>query len=259
MLASVLLVGACGDAPPPASRGLILFVPASLLPVSSDLTAAYLHRDTTLGLMVNIAGAPQLVTMLERGARGDVLFTDDRRWMDYAVEKGIAGAPVSVATGSIVLAVSTRPEVGSYLQSPLNLASPGSKVVLAGPDVPLGRYSRALLADLNLVRGYGPDFADRVELNAISQEQNESAIVRALQDGSADAAFLYATTVRNDTSGTMRVMALPVSSPTATWWAAPVMNGDTAGARAFIEWMTGGQAAPLLVGKGFALPAETSE
>lgn len=256
-LCCALLVG-CADKAPPASKGLVIFAPPSLLHTTTDLTAAYLRRDTTLGLLLNVAGAPQLVSMLERGATGDVLITDDREWMDYAIGKGLAGAPVAIATSRLVLAVARRPEVQEYLKSPLNLASPGTKVVLAGPEVPLGRYTRVLLARLKEVRGYGPDFADRVELNAVSMEQNEAAVLRKLSDSTADAAFLYQSAVAADTGGHLTTLALPVVTPVATWYAAIIPSGDTALARPLVEWLAGAQAQQILRRHGFGAPPDSA-
>ena len=141
----------------------------------------------------------------------------------------------------------------------LNLASPGVKVVLAEPEVPLGRYAREALRKLGAARGFGPDFAARVEQGAVSLEQNGSAVIARVRLGEADAAIVYASDVRAADSA-LRVVPIPEPyNVTATYPIAVVRGAERADqARSFVAIATGAQGQAILARHGF-LPADSAE
>ena len=83
-----------------------------------------------------------------------------------------------------------RPE-GSSLSTPEDLAEPGTLLVLAGPDVPVGRYALESLDKLNAL--YGEDFSARALKNLVSEESNVRQATAKVVLGEADAAIVYAT------------------------------------------------------------------
>jgi molybdate transport system substrate-binding protein len=140
----------------------------------------------------------------------------------------------------------------------LNLASPGVKVVLAAPAVPLGRYAREALRRLGAARGYGPDFAARVEAFAVSLEQNSSAVTARIRLGEADAAIVYASEVHAADSA-LRVVPIPEPyNVTVTYPIAVVRGAEPAApARAFVALATGPQGQAILARHGF-MPADSA-
>lgn len=259
LLAAALLVMGCAEPPPPAARALTIFLASSLLEASTDLTNGFLQTDSTVGLLLNVAGTPRLVTALERGAPGGVLVTADKRWMDYAVERGLVGAPRAFASAPLVAVTSTRPEVLAVVQSPVNLATPGVDIALAGPDVPLGRYARAWLERLATVEGYGDDFAERVELGSLEPAQAAEEVLARLRAGEADAAIIYRPALLTDTTGAFRELRLPLAPPVATWYVAAVASApDTALAQAFIAHLLSEAGQATLARHGFLPPADSA-
>jgi molybdate transport system substrate-binding protein len=70
-----------------------------------------------------------------------------------------------------------------------NLATPGIKLVLAAEEVPVGKYARQALEQMNST--YGADFKDKVLANVVSNEDNVKQVVAKVQLGEADAGIVY--------------------------------------------------------------------
>lgn len=255
-LLPVLLVAGCGAGTPDPSRTVTVLLPSSLLDASRDLSDEFRAPDTTISVQLQVMGTPELVTALERGGAGSVLITGDKAWMDYALERGLVGAPAPIAASTVVLVASTSGVAPDLMRSPVNLASPGVRVALAGPDVPLGRYARELLGRMATVIGYGGDFAERVELGAVAEESSAEAVLQRLQRGEADAAIIFRSALASDSTGIYRELPLPVESPRATWYAARVIQPDSvvqdsSVARQFLEFLRGNEGQAVLERHGF--------
>src|SRR5690606_30421719 len=72
-----------------------------------------------------------------------------------------------------------------------DLASDGVRLVIAGPEVPVGAYAREAIALADASLGGG--FADRVLRNVVSEEANVRAVLTKVELGEADAGIVYAT------------------------------------------------------------------
>lgn len=240
-----------------SGRELTVFVASSLASAFQDLADSLRARDSSLVIRLNSASSSALVSQLELGGRADLLATADQQWMRTAQEKGLVGSPAAFARSSVALVVSTRPAVAGYLQSPLNLASPGVKVVLAAPDVPLGHYSRMLLQHLATITGYGPDFPARVERRVVSEELSAAGVASKLRLGEADAAIIYRAQLEQDSSGSFREMAVPGASDIVVeYLIAPTSQvADSAAAQAFLALLRSPVGRGVLQRRGFELPA----
>jgi molybdate transport system substrate-binding protein len=77
------------------------------------------------------------------------------------------------------------------IESLADLARPGVKLVLTAEEVPVGRYARQALDNLN---GHlGADFAVSVLANVVSNEDNVKQVVAKVSLGEADAGIVYST------------------------------------------------------------------
>lgn len=263
MLLPALLLTGCAAGTPDTRRTVTVLLPSSLLGASRDLSRAFREQDTTISVHLQVMGTPALVTALERGGAGSVLITADKAWMDYALERGLVGAPTPIATSGVALVASTRGLAPALMRSPVNLATPGVRVALAGPDVPLGRYARELLRRMASVTGYGGDFAERVEQGAVAEDPSAEAVLLRIQRGEADAAIIFRAALAGDSTGAYRELPLPVESPLATWYAARVIQPDSvapdsSAARQFLAFLHAPAGQGLLAAHGFA-PAQSEK
>ncbi len=243
----------------PSGHALTIFVASSLVPAFQDLADTMRARDSSLVIRLNGGGSSSLVSQLELGGTADLLVTADEQWMKTAQDKGLARTADAFAGSSLAVVMSTRSGSAGFIKSPINLASPGAKIVLAAPQVPLGRYSRLLLRRLARLPGYGEDFATRVELGVVSQELSAAGVASKLRLGEADAGILYRAQLLQDTSGALRELAVPFAHEVKTQYfiARTTTPGDSSNTQTFLALLRSEKGAAVLRRHGFELPASS--
>ncbi|HEU4830340.1 MAG TPA: molybdate ABC transporter substrate-binding protein [Gemmatimonadales bacterium] len=257
-MALVVLLGACGgDREAPAGRTLTVFAAASLVEAFGELAAELERQDSTLEVRLNVAGSQQLAGQLVRGAVADIFAAADREAMQFAAARGLVLEPRVFAHNRLVVVAARQPEVDMMLVDLLNLATPGLKLVLAAPEVPAGRYAREALRNLSGAPGYGPDFADRVLGNVVSDEVNVRAVLTKVRLGEAHAGIVYASDVSGPDSIARRegIRVIPIPDAfgvRAEYVIARLRSvGDSAGAEAFLRLVLGPQGQAVLARYGF--------
>jgi molybdate transport system substrate-binding protein len=148
----------------------------------------------------SFAGSDQLAAQIEQGARPDAFASANTEYPDALYEKGLLEKPVVFARNRLVLAVPAH----STISSLDDVARSGVSLVIGDPDVPIGSYTRQVLARLPRSE------SSAILANVRSQEPDVSSIVGKLVQGAADAAFVYVTDVRAAGSA-VRAIALPDS------------------------------------------------
>jgi molybdate transport system substrate-binding protein len=128
-------------------------------------------------------------------------------------------------------------------------ARPGVKIAIGAPSVPIGAYTRQVLARL------GPATARAVQANVRSEEPDVAGIVGKLTQGAADAGFVYMTDVRAS-GGRLRAIPLPPRAQPRVVYAAAVVRGTShrAAARAFVRGLLSGAGRRALLAAGFEPP-----
>lgn len=194
----------------------------------------------------SFAGSDQLAAQIRQGARPDVYAAADTSYPEQLYRAGLVGKPRLFAANRLVIAV----PAGSRVASLADLAKPGVKLVIGDPSVPVGAYTRQVLARL-------PAGERRAILaNVRSQEPEVSAIVAKLASGAADAGFVYVTDAKAAPPGSLRTVALPaVLQPDVAYAAAVVRGGpDPALARRWLAGLLSGSGAADLRRAGFLPP-----
>jgi molybdate transport system substrate-binding protein len=109
--------------------------------------------------------------------------------MDTLVTGGFVtkGMPQIFLTNQLVVILPATNPAG--LEKLEDLAKPGIKLVLAAEDVPVGKYARQALEQMN--SQLGNDFKDKVLSNVVSNENNVKQVVAKVQLGEADAGIVY--------------------------------------------------------------------
>jgi molybdate transport system substrate-binding protein len=173
---------------------LVVFAASSLLGPFEQLGEAFRSRHPSVAVSYNFAGSAQLVAQLEQGALADVAAFADLDNMRRAQAAGlIRGEPVVFARNRLALVVPASNPAG--IERLADLARPGVKVVLAHENVPAGRYARTMLTRASQRPDYGPDFAQRVLANVVSQEVNVKQVLAKVALGEADVGIVYVTDI----------------------------------------------------------------
>lgn len=221
-----------------------IYAAGSLRPAFDVLAAA-----TPGGLRLQYANARDLADRIVAGERPDVFASASAEHPRALYEAGLVGEPRPFASNRLVVAVPTA----SSARDAAELARPGVRVVIEVEGIPLGDYTRELLALLDEHAGAG--FADRVLINVVAQEQTVDVVANRLLAGEADAAVLYATDVaaRRDV---LRAIEMPAGVAVTVTCFASVVNGAPAPAvgQAWLEGLSAAPAAAILRRAGFGPP-----
>lgn len=193
----------------------------------------------------SFAGSDQLAAQIRQGAPADVFAAADTEYPAELHRAGLVGKPVVFAGNELVVAVPT----GSPIDSFADLAQPGTKIVVGDAGVPVGQYTRAVLA--RLPRGERRAIAANVR----SEEPEVSSVVAKLEQGAADAGFVYATDARA-AGARLATVAIPARLRPDVAYAAAVVSasGERAAARRYLEGLLRGQGAADLRRAGFLPP-----
>ncbi|MGZ2358676.1 molybdate ABC transporter substrate-binding protein [Streptomyces sp. 372A] len=248
--AAALVVGllapltACGGGDDTAkgedtAADLTVLAASSLTDVFKEAGAAYEREHPGTKVTFSFAGSQELAAQVGQGAPADALVTADTKTMDGL--KSDTGTPTVIAKNRLVIATGKgNPEKVENLK---DLADPGLKVVLAAPEVPVGRYSKQILD------------AQKITVKPVSQEPNVRAVLSKVQLGEADAGLVYRTDVASAAGKVDSVDIPDEQNAVASYPAATLKAGKHgAAAEAFVKWLSSPEAQKILTGAGFQQP-----
>ncbi len=257
MALAVILAVAGGRSPAVSVRAapassITVFAAASLTEAFTVLGKVFEER-VPLRVAFNFAGSQQLALQIEQGAQADVFASADQRWMKYLQQHGlILGTPQEFARNRLVIII-PRSNPGKITQLQ-DLATPGLKFVIEADAVPAGHYVREALAKLSRAPGFGPDFAQRVLKNVVSEEDNVKAVVAKVQLGEADAGAVYRTDVTQAVADKIAVIDIPDQYNVIASYPIAIVKGGNPGGGQFATLILSQLGQQLLWGYNF-LPA----
>lgn len=233
---------------------LTVYAASSLTDVFQELGKAYMQAHPETRVEFNFAGSQELRTQLEQGARADIVATADTATMDALQQaKLIQNAPRVFARNQLIVIIPSNNPAG--LERAEDLTRQGLKMVVAADNVPLGKYTRALVENLSHDAGFGPEFPDTFYGNVVSQETNARQVLSKIVLGEADAGIVYAT---DAASAGDKVKFLPLVrglNVTADYPIALLKNApQPAQAKQFIDFIISADGQAILKKANFILP-----
>ena len=191
------------------------------------------------------AGSNTLALQIRQGAPADVFASASPLYTQQLYREGLVERPRTFATNSLVLAVPRRNP--ARIRTIQDLARRARlRLVVAGPKVPIGLYTREVLKRLGMLG---------VLRKTVSQEPDVKGIVGKLALGEADAGFVYATDVKAASS---RITAIPIprrGQPTVRYEVAVVSRtSHERAAWSFVADLLSATGRQALVRAGFGLP-----
>lgn len=253
MLRLALLLAVASGCKPSGERELVVFAAASLKDVFSELGADFRRAQPGVTITFNFAGTQELRTQLEHGAGADVVASADSRHMDALAAQGLVQAPRPFLRNRLVLAVSREaaPRV-HQLEDVATL----ERIVLAAPEVPLGRYTKQLLEQARATDA-GLEVVGAIERHVVSRELSSRQVLARLVLGEAQAAFLYRTDLLSASDAGLGQVPLPADlSVTAEYSIASTARAAHPGlATAWLALLDSAQARAVFQRAGFEVEA----
>jgi molybdate transport system substrate-binding protein len=245
LTALALALGACS--PSSGRTAVTVLAAASLTDAFTDIEGAFEAAHPELDARLSFAGSQTLATQIRHGLRADAFASADAAHLEALHAEGLVASPRPFAGNSLVLA---RPK-GSPAVDLAGLSAV-ERLVVGQPEVPVGRYTVALLEAA--AEHHGDAWAEAVQARIVSREPNVRLARAKLLLGEADAAILYAT----DVAGVEGLDAtpLPAAVQPAIALHQAALAEPTAGARAWLEFVDGPTGQVLLARHGFLPPPE---
>jgi molybdate transport system substrate-binding protein len=233
---------------------LTVFAAASLTNVFEDLQAPWSATYPGSELVLSFDASSALRAQIEEGAPADVFASADTRNAQTLVDECLAPGPITPFAGNtLVIVVPTGNPAG--IESPADLAREGVRVVAAGPEVPITRYTTEAIANLGALEGYPAGFVEAVVSNTVSEEDNVRAVLTKIELGEGDAAIVYVTDAAS--SDQVETVAIPDEANVPATYAAVTVGASTqpALAASFLDFITGPEGQAVLAGYGFLTQA----
>jgi molybdate transport system substrate-binding protein len=190
------------------------------------------------------AGSDQLAFQITQGAHADVFAAASPKYPQQLYAQGLCSKPAAFATNTVVLIVPRANP--ARIDSVYDLQRDGIKLVIGAQGVPIGDYTRKLLANLGL---------SSVLKNVVSQEDDVKYVVAKVALGEADAGFVYRTDVKPVGNRVLRIAAPPAGQPTVRYeLCIPTASQHPKLAAAFVREVLSKRGRATLRTAGFGLP-----
>ncbi len=233
LVAAALLLGIAGTA-----RG------EPTVYAAASLTESFPKIDP--GARYSFGGSNTLALQIRQGAPADVFASAAPNFTQELFRDGLVEKPRFLAFNRLALIVpKSNP---ADIDSVYDLTRSGIKLVVAGPRVPVGSYTRTVLKNLGI--------STQALRNVVSNEQDVKDVVGKVVLGQADAGFVYVTDARVAASQ-LKVIKIPVFAQPKVRYEIAVVKGSSnlSEARAFVAQATGPRGRRVLADYGFRFPA----
>jgi molybdate transport system substrate-binding protein len=232
----------------PQTQRLTVSAAASLSHVFPQIGAAFEDESGGVDVQFSFAGTDAIVAQIEQGAPIDVFAGASASYGEGLASEGLIDAPIAFCTNTLVLVLpANNPAVIASFQ---DLAGAGVKIVIGAQTVPIGSYTRKVLAALDAT--YGPDYSSRVLANVVSNEDNVQGVITKVQLGEADAGVVYVTDAKSAGSAVKTIDLPSQAQATAVYPIAVVRASRIASiAQQFVSFVIGPRGRQLLRAAGF--------
>jgi molybdate transport system substrate-binding protein len=195
---------------------------------------------------LSFAGSDQLAAQIRQGVKPDVFAAANTKLPDALYKEGLVEKPRVFAGNRLVLAV---PAGGNKVKSLDDLRGKGVTLAIGSASVPVGAYTRTVLARLP------PPESKAILGNVRSNEPDVGGVVGKLTQGAVDAGFVYASDV-NGAKGKIRGIDLPAALQPRVAYGVAIVKGTRHrdAAMAFVEALVSGRGQDDLRSAGFEPP-----
>jgi molybdate transport system substrate-binding protein len=197
----------------------------------------------------SFAGSDELAAQIRQGVKPDVFAAANTKLPDDLYKHGLVEKPVVFAANRLVLAV---PAGQGKVTGLADLGKPGTTIAMGSPTVPVGSYTRKVLAKLPAAQQRA------IMANVRSNEPDVGGVVGKIAQGAVDAGFVYVTDVRA-ADGKLKAIRLPAALQPQVSYGVAVVKGSKhrKQAQAFVAGLLNGEGRKRLQAAGFLPPPGT--
>jgi molybdate transport system substrate-binding protein len=240
-LVSVLLAASVAVTATAATSSTHAGRPVVLAAASLTEVLPRIHPEATY----SFASSNSLAEQIRRGAPVDVYLSASPIYAQALYREGLVRKPVAFATNSLVVIVPRSNP--AKIKTIFDLARrPKLRLVVAGPKVPIGLYTREVLKRLGMLK---------VLKKTVSLEPDVKGIVGKVALGQADAGFVYLTDVAPVASRARAIRIPEKAQPTVIYeLAIAAKPTDLEAAQGFVISVLGPDGRRELRAARFGLP-----
>ena len=235
--------GAASAGAEKATGKVTVLAAASLQDAFEEIEKSVEKDNPGMDVSFDFQGSQDLVTSLSGGNSADVLATANNSTMKEAADQKLVGSQTEFATNVLTLIVPKgNPKGITGLDSSLE----GANLVICAPEVPCGEATKKL-AD-----------AQGVALNPASEEQKVTDVRGKVESGEADAGIVY-TTDATAAKDKVDKIDIPDGGVVNHYPIAQTATPENAaGAKVFIDAVTGKTGQEILAKHGFGAPGSAT-
>ncbi len=163
----------------------------------------------------SFAGSNMLSAQIQQGLPADVFASANTALPWQLYRKGWVTRPVVFTSNRLVIVVAHGNPL--HISDVANLERSGLRIVMAAAGVPVGDYTRKVLARVGLSDLVG---------KAVSQETDVREVLAKVVLGEADAGFVYATDAKT-VKGKVSLLGLPKSAQPQVLYAAAAVKSSS--------------------------------
>jgi molybdate transport system substrate-binding protein len=189
----------------------------------------------------SFGGSNMLAAQIQQGLPADVFASANTKLPAQLHRAGLVTRPYVFTANRLVVVVA--PGNPRHFAGVRDLERSGLRIVMAAAGVPVGDYTRKVLAKLGMSNLAG---------KAVSQETDVREVLAKVALGEADAGFVYATDART-VKGKVSLLGLPDSAQPQVLYAAAAVKTSKhlAAARAWVKRLRSKPAQKKLRAAGF--------
>jgi molybdate transport system substrate-binding protein len=233
---------------PARADGVAVFAAASLKNALDEVAAAW-QAETGRTAVISYAASSALAKQIESGAPAALFISADQDWMNYVAARNliVPDSRHDLLGNAIVLIAPQDSTVALDIAPGFDLAGALGDGRLAMADtasVPAGKYGRTALEHLGVWAAVEPK---------VAQAENVRAALLLVSRGEAPLGIVYRTDAVADPAVKILGTFPEASHPPIVYPIALVSGGDTADARALLDYIRSAAACPLFEKQGFTV------
>jgi molybdate transport system substrate-binding protein len=235
-----------------APKTLIAFTAASLKGASDAIGPAFSNSSPGTTVKFNLDGTQVLKQQLENGAKADIFISASNTYTNALKKEGyLVNDTVKNLTSNYIIVIVPAGNPG-HINSLADLGSPGKKIAMGTPDVPVGVNTRQSIAKL-ANDTFNGTWNSTLYKNVVSFETTEPGVVTKVSLGEVDAGFVYESSYKAAPNGTLNAIVIPVKDNSLQTYTIAVINttSDKNAALQFETFMVSPQGQQILSNFGF--------